>query len=530
MIGENYKKTPKDVMIEKLISAETIADEGTNSLFDLIVKEIDSWLMKDGCPESDRVQEWLKRKMFAKNVNIYYNFEKGSLTTEPVPDGTYLLGKEYLNKMKNCKLFLESFSSELKDIGGGVHRLNFKVDELKLKDFIKSRMVTLAKTVAKKIILLSGEELAPKEFSESLEGVTSLQLLSESELLRYLASIFFEQGTCKVTEISWNLTVSQFFDRVENGRFLSYQKYLPVYNKLLDIFEEGVVFKTESFDFDYFTVNSECKQLLLEPKSNYALYLYNYLSSPIFKRLINKAIGYLFENTNSRDVSYIKLSKALKRICEYLNPSIVDEKYQKLILENAFQPFEYKNYNGQFLTSLAECCQREILQIEEELLEKEIKFETPTIDFQFIKEVGSKGFHPLQNESVSYNEYHHGYHSFRFLNDTTLFVEDNNNFFEFIKSFDKINLNLDIPVDLFVNERSLTGNFVKKRFPSLLKLIQKRVYNLYVKEEQIGQYQLAVQMLKAGLMNTFVCETYIEQSINLLETILEKSSQTKEDS
>lgn len=528
MIGENYKKTPKDVMIEQLISAETIADEGVNSLFNLIIKEIDSWLMKDGCPENDKIPEWLKRKMFAKNVNIYYNFEKGSLTTEPVPDGTYLLGKEYLNKMKNCKQFLGSFYSELKDIGGGVHRLNFKVDELKLKDFIKSRMVTLAKTVAKKIILLSGEELAPKEFSESLEGVTSFQLLSESDLLRYFASILFEQGACKVAEISWNLTVSQFFDRVEDGQFLPYKKYLPVYNKLLSIFEEGVVFKTESLDFDYFTVNNECKQLLLEPKSNYILYLYDRISLPVFKRLLNKAVGGLFDD-NNKVISYIKLSKALKRTLEYLNSSVIDEKYQKLIWNNAFEPFEYKNYNGKFLTSLAEYCQKEIRQIEEKLIKKEIKFETPTIDFKFIKEVGSDGFHPLEKEKVNYHEYHHGYHSFRFLNDTILFVEDNNNAFKYLKSFDKINLNLDIPVDLFVNEHSLTGNFVKKRFPSILKLIQQKVDKLYVKEEQIGQYQLALQMLQAGLLNTFVCETKIEQSIELLETILQKSSETKED-
>lgn len=197
MIGENYKKTPKDMMIEKLVSAETIAEEVTNSLFDFIIKEIDSWLMKEGCPENDKIQKWLKSKMFSKNVNIYYNFEKGSLTTEPVSDGTYLLGKEYLNKMKNCKQFLGSFSSELKDIGGGVHRLNFKVDELKLKDFIKSRMVTLAKTVAKKIILLSSEELAPKEFSESFNGITSFQFLSENELLKYFGSIFFTRDVCR---------------------------------------------------------------------------------------------------------------------------------------------------------------------------------------------------------------------------------------------------------------------------------------------------------------------------------------------
>ena len=61
MIGENYKKTPKDVMIEQLISVETIADEGVNSLFNLIIKEIDSWLMKDGYPENDKIQEWLKK-------------------------------------------------------------------------------------------------------------------------------------------------------------------------------------------------------------------------------------------------------------------------------------------------------------------------------------------------------------------------------------------------------------------------------------------------------------------------------------
>ena len=84
-------------------------------------------------------------------------------------------------------------------------------------------------------------------------------------------------------------------------------------------------------------------------------------------------------------------------------------------------------------------------------------------------------------------------------------------------------------MDFFVSDGLLENSITGNNFSTLLKLIQQKVDKLYIKEEQIGQYQLALQMLKAGLLNTFVCETYIEQSIELLEVILEKSSQTKED-
>ena len=86
-----------------------------------------------------------------------------------------------------------------------------------------------------------------------------------------------------------------------------------------------------------------------------------------------------------------------------------------------------------------------------------------------------------------------------------------------------------MPVDFFVSDGLLENSITGNNFPTLLKLIQERVNKLYVKEELIGQYQLALQMLQAGLLNTFVCETKIEQSIELLETILQKSSETKED-
>ena len=99
----------------------------------------------------------------------------------------------------------------------------------------------------------------------------------------------------------------------------------------------------------------------------------------------------------------------------------------------------------------------------------------------------------------------------------------------FLKGIDKFNLRLDMPVDFFVSDGLLENSITNNNFPTLLKLIQERVDKLYVKEEQIGQYQLALQMLQAGLLNTFVSQSKIEHSINLLETILQKSSETKED-
>lgn len=530
MIGENYKKTPKDVMIEQLISAETIADEGVNSLFDLIIKEIDSWLMKDGCPENDKVQEWLKRKMFAKNVNIYYNFEKGSLTTEPVPDGTYLLGKEYLNKMKNCKQFLGSFSSELKDIGGGVHRLNFKVDELKLKDFIKSRMVTLAKTVAKKIILLSSEELAPKEFSESFDGITSFQFLSENELLKYFGSIFFTRDVCRKDYLDDTSTLSQFFSRVENNQSSPYQKYLTIYQKLLSIFEESFEVDTSTYYFDGFSLSDKCKELLV-PKTNHFLYLFNFLPGSTYKKLFNKTIGGLFDE-NNQVISFTKLADSLKRIYKAINFFPFDEQYCKLIWEVAFQPFEYKEYKDSFVTSLAEFCPSEILDIKFRIFSKGIDLSTPTIDFDFIKVLDSDGFSSLQKNKVDFNKYYKSSYYFRFVNDNILLEYENTENYNsrFLKGIDKFNLKLDMPVDFFVSDGLLENSITGNNFPTLLKLIQERVDKLYVKEEQIGQYQLALQMLQAGLLNTFVSQSKIERSINLLETILEKSSQTKKDS
>ena len=86
-----------------------------------------------------------------------------------------------------------------------------------------------------------------------------------------------------------------------------------------------------------------------------------------------------------------------------------------------------------------------------------------------------------------------------------------------------------MPVDFFVSDGLLENSITGNNFPTLLKLIQERVDKLYVKEEQIGQYQLALQMLQAGLLNTFVSESKIECSIELLETILQKSSETKKD-
>ena len=529
MIGENYKKTPKDVMIEKLAYAETIADEGVNSLFDLIIKEIDSWLMKDGCPENDKIQEWLKSKMFSKNVNIYYNFEKGSLTTEPVPDGTYLLGKEYLNKMKNCKQFLGSFSSELKDIGGGVHKLNFKVDELKLKDFIKSRMVTLAKAVAKKIILLSGEELAPKEFSESFDGITSFQFLSENELLKYFGSIFFTRDVCRKDYLDDTSTLSQFFSRVENNQSSPYQKYLTIYQKLVSLFEESFEVDISTYYFDGFSLSDKCKELLV-PKTNHFLYLFNFLPSSTYKKLFNKTIGGLFDE-NNQVISFTKLADSLKRIYKAIDFFPFDEQYCKLIWEVAFQPFEYKEYKDSFITSLAEFCSREVLDIKFRIFSKGIDLSTPTIDFNFIKVLDSDGFSSLQKNKVDFNKYYKSSYYFRFVNDNILLEYENTENYNsrFLKGIDKFNLKLDMPVDFFVSDGLLENSITGNNFPTLLKLIQQKVDKLYVKEEQIGQYQLALQMLQAGLLNTFVCETKIEQSIELLETILQKSSETKED-
>lgn len=530
MIGENYKKTPKDVMIGQLISAETIADEGVNSLFDLIIKEIDSWLMKDGYPENDKIQEWLKSKMFSKNVNIYYKFEKGSLTTEPVPDGTYLLGKEYLNKMKNCKQFLGSFSSELKDIGGGVNKLNFKVDELKLKNFIKSRMVTMVKNVAKKIILLSGEELAPKEFSESFDGITSFQFLSENELLKYFGSIFFTRDVCRKDYLDDTSTLSQFFSRVENSQSSPYQKYLTIYQKLLSIFEESFEVDTSTYYFDGFSLSDKCKELLV-PKTNHFLYLFNFLPGSTYKKLFNKTVGGLFDE-NNQVISFTKLADSLKRIYKAINFFPFDEQYCKLIWEVAFQPFEYKEYKDSFVTSLAEFCPSEILDIKFRIFSKGIDLSTPTIDFDFIKVLDSDGFSSLQKNKVDFNKYYKSSYYFRFVNDNILLEYENTENYNsrFLKGIDKFNLKLDMPVDFFVSDGLLENSITGNNFPTLLKLIQEKVDKLYVSQEQISQYQLALQMLQAGLLNTFVSQSKIECSIELLKTILQKSSETKEDS
>ena len=525
MIGENYKKTPKDLMIEKLVSTETIAEEVTNSIFDLIIKEVNSWLTKDNCPQKDTLIDWLKLKMFSKDVNIYYNLEKGILTTEPVPDGTYLLGKEYLNKMKNCKTFLNSFTSELVEIFEGMKTLTLKVDELKLKNFIKSRVVRLVQNTAKKIVLLSGEELAPKEFSESFDGITSFQFLSEDELLRYFGSVFFTRDVCRKDFLDDTSTLSQFFNRVENNQFSPYQKYLTIYQKLVSIFEEGFEVDTSTYYFDGFSLSDKCKELLV-PQTNHFLYLFGFLPSSTYKKLFNKTIGGLFDE-NNQVISFTKLADSLKRIYKAIDFFPFDEQYCKLIWEVAFQPFEYKEYKNGFITSLAEFCSNEILDIKFRIAIKEIDFPTTTVDFKFIKNSNLDDFSHLQKKKVDFNKYHKSFHDFRFLNDTVLFPENSNK--NFLNTVDKFNLNLEIPADFFVSDGLLESSLVENKFPTLLKLIQKRVDKLYVSQEQIGQYQLSLQMLKAGLLNTFVSQSKIERSIELLEVILQKSSQTKED-
>ena len=157
---------------------------------------------------------------------------------------------------------------------------------------------------------------------------------------------------------------------------------------------------------------------------------------------------------------------------------------------------------------------------------------TPTIDFDFIKVLDSDGFSSLQKNKVDFNKYYKSSYYFRFVNDNILLEYENTENYNsrFLKGIDKFNLKLDMPVDFFVSDGLLENSITGNNFPTLLKLIQERVDKLYVKEEQIGQYQLALQMLQAGLLNTFVSQSKIERSINLLETILEKSSQTKKDS
>ena len=283
-------------------------------------------------------------------------------------------------------------------------------------------------------------------------------------------------------------------------------------------------------DKERFSLSDKCKELLV-PKTNHFLYLFNFLPGSTYKKLFNKTIGGLFDE-NNQVVSFTKLADSLKRIYKAINFFPFDEQYYKLIWEVAFQPFEYKEYKDSFVTSLAEFCPREILDIKFRIFSKGIDLSTPTIDFDFIKVLDSDGFSFLQKKKVDFNKYYKGSYYFRFVNDNILLEYENTENYNsrFLKGIDKFNLKLNMPVDFFVSDGLLENSITGNNFPTLLKLIQERVDKLYVKEEQIGQYQLALQMLKAGLLNTFVSQSKIECSINLLETILEKSSQTKKDS